>query len=189
MSCSGHLALGGYELDRREVSAIAADVSGEDRPLRDRSVRAYEEVWQYAVLRSLRSPVREENLASEKQGISRDCFQFEGDLLDYGVEFFDARESHRKLGVDDGVNRERIGGGGRIELILRPWGPLGVILENIEQDVGVDERHSRLAAGQRQDLIGAEPLARASAQAFEAARGPISIDFDQDHTAVGFEAE
>jgi hypothetical protein len=62
--------------------------------------------------------------------------------------------------------------------------PIGIVGHEIEQNVGVDEDHSALAACHGHDLVCAQTPSGMAAQAGESARPGLPLDLDQDDSAV-----
>ncbi len=73
------------------------------------------------------------------------------------VEILDPREPHRHLGVDDRIDEQRARLRGGRERVGRPLQPRGVLSEDVEEDVGIDEGPDAtrsVGAGERHDLVG-----------------------------------
>jgi hypothetical protein len=82
-----------------------------------------------------------EDLAREEQGWLRHRRQGDAGFAQHGVERFDRVEPHGQLGVDRIVDQQRALDGGGVELSDRPVRSMRIVGDDVQEDVGVDERH------------------------------------------------
>jgi hypothetical protein len=121
-----------HKTHRWELGAVSRNIACEDRAIGDSSVRADKEIRQHAPSDAAGAPIAQKHLACQEQRFARNGLHVQGCFSDYRFKFLDPREGDRKLGIDDGIDRERFGGSRGIEICLRPIGPLRVIFEHIE---------------------------------------------------------
>jgi hypothetical protein len=84
------------------------------------------------------APIYEERTTGEKQGRARQLLNREPQALDCRVERVHGVEGERELRADHRVDEQLVHLGLRPELSNRPVRPRRVVLQNVEQDVGVD---------------------------------------------------
>ena len=100
------------------MGAVARHITGEQRAACDRGVGPDERIRRHAVLSAPSPPVVDEGLASEKRRLTWNGFHGQRRLRNVVLELLDAREGHRQLCGDDGIDRERIAQGRRFEPLL-----------------------------------------------------------------------
>jgi hypothetical protein len=104
-------------------------------------VRSDEEVGQDVRPRAAGFSIGDKRLASQKQRRPGNFQQFQLQARDGVVDFLRALERQRKLGIDNCVDRELM------DLRLRPklcdgsYGPLRIILQDVDQYVRIDQDH------------------------------------------------
>lgn len=85
------------------------------------------------------------------------------------IEAFPGLKGGCQLGVDDGVDGGQILFGGPLEGLCGPIGPVRIIGEEIDQDIGIDQEHGFLIlASDFEDLIRAHAGVGAAADLSEA---------------------
>ena len=127
------------DLERREVSAIAPRVAGEDDQARYRRVSANVEVGERRSPNTASSPIPDEALSGEEGRLPRQRKSKEILFGEGVLEFLDPFEPDRHFGVDERIDRERAALGALREGFAGPHRPLRVIGHDVEQDVAVDE--------------------------------------------------
>lgn len=106
-----------------------------------RGMGADEEVRQHAGTRAAAAAVVPEHLAGEEQGAGRDGAALEAQGLDDGQAILQPVEADREFGEDDVVDEKRAAQRGGFLHVLRPVRPAAILPEQIEQEVGVNQRH------------------------------------------------
>lgn len=86
-----------YQYQRGEIGPITADITREQRASADRRMGADEEIGEYPGSYSPRFAISGENLACQKQRLSRDRGQFQPDLVKETVDLFDPIVADRQF--------------------------------------------------------------------------------------------
>lgn len=132
----------------------------------------------------------DKRFSREKKCLPGNRFQAKLARLQYGFEVFDLIERNGKLCVNDGVDTKRGLKACPLQLLLRPVRPYRVILDEIENNVGIDENQRLgLAAREGHDLLGAHLYRGNTAQKGESARRSFrfALAMAQQYVAHGSE--
>ncbi|MFM2045244.1 MAG: hypothetical protein RLY86_3820 [Pseudomonadota bacterium] len=134
---------------------------------------------------SIESAVALEHLAGQEQGGPGYLRHGDPGLLQHVVKILDPLEAHGQLGIDHTVYEQRPLDCRGVQLPDRPVRPDGIVGDNVEQDVGIDQGHgSAFAPGQCHDLVGTEAGAGPTAQCGEPAGRTSGIDLDEDDAPI-----
>jgi hypothetical protein len=127
-------------------------------------MRTDEEIRKHSGLGTTALAVRLKDFAGEKYRRTRNFQHADIDSSENSIDFLNARETDRQLGVDHRVNAKPIAQGCGFELMLRPVSPLGIIGDDVQKDIGIYQDHrSAAAACERHDLLGSHLNGRGTA--------------------------
>ena len=99
------------------------------------------EIRQHAGAAAAAGAIALENLAGQKQGLSRECRRLNLRNAQYRLNLFQAQKTDREFSVDDVVNHDGATDGSSFQLSLRPIRPVRIIRDEVEQDIRIDQGH------------------------------------------------
>jgi hypothetical protein len=144
------------DIEPGEITAIPPRVARKQRDPGNRRVRADKEIRQYSGLRTAPAAILPEDHSCQEQRFARDGLHPESAGAQHRLELFDAQVGDRELCIDHGINEEGVLQRRCVEPGLRPICPVGVVLDDIEDDVRVDKEQS-IPARERHDFLSGHP--------------------------------
>jgi hypothetical protein len=122
----------GYEHQRWEVSAVTANIAGQQRQPADRRMRSNEEVRQNTSPLAIRAAILCKYLTGEEQsGLWYRC-HFNPDLFEENLQVFHTVIANRQFCINNGIYQKRAWDTRRFKLRDRPIRPIRVTSGNIE---------------------------------------------------------
>ena len=112
-------------------------------------MRSDEEIREHAAPGTASPPVSDERLASEKECGLGHLLQDDAEISNDLVQRLDGLEGDGKFSMDHGIDEELVNLRLHPELSHRPVCPIGIVLEDINQDVRIDDQHNALQSSPR----------------------------------------
>ena len=142
---SGSACLRRHQHNRGEVILIASRVPREDAAAQHGGVGTDEEISQHIGAGAAAAPVLEEGTAGEEERRAREFEQGKAHAFYRVIERLHRLEGQRQLGINDGVDAQLVDLRLRTKLAHRPVGPGGVVVEHVDQDIGINQQHGAVS--------------------------------------------
>ena len=139
--------------DAGKISCIPPNISGQDRQAADSGVSTDQKIAERIVFQTTTAAVLHKGFACEEQRRLGDVQHAQFHAIEHLVQRFDGRKGQRQLGINDGIDDQPVHLGLGLQLCDGPVGPIRVVFQDINQNVGVDQHQATFPASSRSNAI------------------------------------